>query len=69
MESKTPLLPQTQDPTPADATMPRPTSHKRKMHAAMLAVLFAVFWLARSWSCEHEHTDVAAKVSLDVHIM
>lgn len=67
MDLKAPLLPQTQEQTP-DTTMPRPT-HKRKTHAAILAILFAIFWLARSWSCEHEHADVTAKVPVDVHIM
>lgn len=68
MESKVPLLPQKQEHAPADTAMPR-LSYKRKIHAAMLAVIFALFLLARSWSCEHEHTDVKAKVPLDVHIM
>ncbi|KAG9202984.1 hypothetical protein G6514_003765 [Epicoccum nigrum] len=67
MDLKVPLLPQTQE-LARDTTMPRPT-HKRKTHAAILAILFAMFWLARSWSCEHEHTDVTAKVPVDVHIM
>lgn len=68
MESKAPLLPLKQEQAPVDATVPRP-QHMRKTHAAMLALLFAVFWLARSWSCEHEHLDVKARVPLDVHIM
>lgn len=68
MELKAPLLPQTQEHAPADTAMLRPQS-KRKIHAAMLAVIFALFMLARSWSCEHEHTDVKARVPLDVHIM
>ena len=67
MESKDSLLPQTQEQA-TDTTMPRPT-HQRKTHAAIFAILFAIFWLARSWSCEHEHTDVTAKVPVDVHIM
>ncbi|KAF9694558.1 hypothetical protein EKO04_007332 [Ascochyta lentis] len=68
MESKSPLLPQTQEHAPVNASMPRP-QQKRKIHAAMLAILFALFWLARSWSCEHEHLDLKARVPLDVHIM
>lgn len=68
MESKAPLLPQTQEQAPADATMPRP-QQKRRIHAAMLVILFAVFMLARTWSCEHEHLDVKARVPLDIHIM
>lgn len=68
MESKASLLPQTQEHAPADATMPRPQS-KRKIHAAILAIIFGVFWLARTWSCEHEHMDTKARVPLDVHIM
>jgi hypothetical protein len=69
MESKTPLLPQAQESAPThDATMLRPQS-KRKVHAVILSVLFALFWLARTWSCEHEDLDVRAKVPLDVHIM
>ena len=67
VDLKAPLLPQTQEQA-TDTTMPRPT-HKRKTHAAIVAILFAIFWLARSWSCEHEHTDVTAKVPVDVHIM
>lgn len=70
MEPKAPLLPQTQEHAPADEAMPRP-QQKRTIHAAMLAIVFAMFWLARSWSCghEHEHTEVATKVPLDIHIM
>lgn len=68
LESKAPLLPQTHEHAPTDTAMPRP-QQRRKMHAAILALLFALFWLARSWSCEKEHTDAKAKVPLDVHIM
>ena len=68
METKAPLLPQTQEQAPADANMPRP-QQRRRIHVAMFAILFAVFWLARSWTCEHEHLDVKARVPLDVHIM
>ncbi len=68
MESKAPLLAQTQEHAPADDTMPRP-QQRRKIHAAMLAIIFALFLLARSWSCEHEQTHATAKVPLDVHIM
>ena len=68
MESKAPLLPQTQEHAPADATMPQP-QQKRRIHAAMLTIIFALFWLARTWSCGHEHMDVTARVPLDVHIM
>ena len=67
-ESKAPLLPQTQEHAPADASMPRP-QRKRRIHAAMLAIIFGLFWLARTWSCEHEHKDTKARVPLDVHIM
>ena len=68
MESKDSLLPQTQEYVPAAASMPRP-QQKRRIHAAMLAIIFGLFWLARTWSCEHEHMDVKTRVPLDVHIM
>lgn len=68
MESKSPLLPHTQEPAPADAAMVRP-QQRRKVHAAILAILLGLFWLARTWSCEHEHADTKTRVPLDVHIM
>jgi hypothetical protein len=36
---------------------------------AALAILFSFFWLARSFTCGHEHLEVDTKVPLDVHIM
>jgi hypothetical protein len=68
MESKSPLLPQTHEKATADATMPRLQS-KRRIHAAILAMLFGLFWLARTWNCEQEHADAETRVPMDVHIM
>ncbi|KAH8728714.1 gamma interferon inducible lysosomal thiol reductase-domain-containing protein [Phaeosphaeriaceae sp. PMI808] len=42
---------------------------KSRFQAAALVILFAVFWLARSWTCDHEHIEADSKVPLDVHIM
>jgi hypothetical protein len=76
-ESKAPLLPCTHpqdhvNAAPADATMLRPQS-KRRFHAALFMLVVGLFWLARTWSCghEHEHTHLEpeAKVPLEVHIM
>lgn len=68
MGLKPPFLPQTQEHAPVNVTIPPPQS-KRKIHAAMLIIIFGLFWLARSWSCEHEDIDIKARVPLDVHIM
>ena len=32
-------------------------------------ILFSFFWLARTFTCGHEHVEVDTKVPLDVHIM
>jgi hypothetical protein len=65
-----PLLPwtQPQDHVNADATMLRPQS-KRRFHAALFMLVLGLFWLARTWNCEHEHNEPDARVPLEVHIM
>lgn len=42
---------------------------RSRFQAAAVVILFAIFWLARTWSCEHEHNEVDTKVPLEVHIM
>ena len=44
-------------------------SKKARLQMATVAMLFSVFWLARTFTCGHEHTEVDTKVPLDVHIM
>jgi hypothetical protein len=75
MDSKAPLLPQTEYYD--EVQPPRRSSATRfsRFHAAGLAILFAVFWLARSWQCDdptHHHYGEESnetKVPLEVHIM
>ena len=42
---------------------------KLRFHVAAVVILFSIFWLARTWSCDHEHQEVDTKVPLEVHIM
>lgn len=70
MDVKEPLLP----PPPAsledsEAEAKMRQKQKNRLHIAILGILFAVFWLARAWTCDHEHNETATKVPLDVHIM
>jgi hypothetical protein len=72
MDSKAPLLP-TSPSLPQDAVNAQDAkmrqNRKSRFQVAALVILFAVFWLARTWSCEHEHNEVDTKVPLEVHIM
>jgi hypothetical protein len=73
MEEKGPLLPNSQqhDDTNVlhcDDTMSR-KSKKTRLQMAALVILFSFFWLARTFTCGHEHIEVETKVPLDVHIM
>lgn len=75
MDSKAPLLPHTvpavqQDGNATqDATMARRRTHTTRLRVAALAILLSLFWLVRTWNCEHKHLGMATKVPLDVHIM
>ncbi|KAI8942680.1 hypothetical protein NX059_000730 [Plenodomus lindquistii] len=71
------LLPQAKAPTVTtqDAvieeqqeTMAR-RSMKQKFHIAAFVFLISLFWLARTWTCDHEHLEKDTKVELEVHIM
>jgi hypothetical protein len=68
MDTKKPLLPTQHD---AVDTQPATMARKRKstFQLAAAAVLLALFWLARTWSCDTEHTETHTKVPLEVHIM
>lgn len=74
VEAKEPLLPQSLtskdeiDLVPSDATMPR-YSNKSRFQIAACVILISLFWLARTWNCDHEHSERDTKVPLDVHIM
>jgi hypothetical protein len=73
MEEKGPLLPNTQqhddmNVLPCADTMSR-KSKKTRLQMAALVILFSFFWLARTFTCGHEHIEVDTKVPLDVHIM
>jgi hypothetical protein len=71
MEEKSALLPNTQEHINAPApneTMAR-KSKKARLQMAALVILFSFFWLARTFTCGHEHLEVDTKVPLDVHIM
>jgi hypothetical protein len=72
MDSKAPLLP-TSPTLPEDVVNAEDAkmrqNRKSRFQVAALVILFAVFWLARTWSCEHEHNEADTKVPLEVHIM
>jgi hypothetical protein len=69
MDAKKPLLPSSEAVvvTAEEATMRQ--KRKSRFQVAALVILVAVFWWARTWSCDHEHTEVDTKVPLEVHIM
>lgn len=72
MDAKASLLPSSspsqEDVVNADeATMRQ--KRKSRFQVAALVILLAIFWLARTWSCDHEHSEVDTKVLLEVHIM
>ena len=75
MDSKTPLLPHAQPAGQDDVnagqnlTMARRRSNKTRFQIAAVALLLSLFWLARTWNCDHEHLDADTKVPLEVHIM
>jgi hypothetical protein len=74
MDEKTPLLPRThsqQDDINDDAAAALACRQKRtsKLQMAALVILFAIFWLARSWGCGAEQSEENTKVPLEVHIM
>jgi hypothetical protein len=70
MAEKAPLLPHTQ-PAQDDVTesMARPGARKSRFKIAAVVILLSLFWLARTWNCEHQHLEVDTKVPVDVHIM
>jgi len=73
MDTKEPLLPSSA-PSPEDVVKVNEDAamrQRRKMRFQFAAavILFSIFWLARTWSCDHEHTEVDSKVPLEVHIM
>jgi hypothetical protein len=71
MDTKEPLLP---PPSPQeDAVDIEQTNMRQKRKSrfqiAAFVILLAVFWWARTWGCDHEHTETDTKVPLEVHIM
>jgi hypothetical protein len=71
MDAKVPLLSSSNpqdDAVSAEAAKMR-QKRKSRSQVAALVILFAIFWLARTWSCDHEHNEVDTKVPLQVHIM
>ena len=75
VDAKVPLLPSSsspQDDAVNDAAKMRQT-RKSRFQVAAFAILLAIFWLARTWTCEHEHelehNEAHFKVPLEVHIM
>jgi hypothetical protein len=70
MDEKTSLLPQAQpqEDVIVRAHMSR-QQRRSRFQVAALVLLFGVFWLARTWTCDQEHNEVDTKVPLDVHIM
>ncbi|KAF2855770.1 hypothetical protein T440DRAFT_440329 [Plenodomus tracheiphilus IPT5] len=75
-DTKDPLLPSqakasTQDAVTTaeqDDTMAR-QSRKQKFQIAAFVFLISLFWLARTWNCDHEHLEKDTKVPLEIHIM
>jgi hypothetical protein len=71
MDAKAPLLPSASaqdDVVNADAAMMR-QKRKSRFQVAAVVILLGIFWLARTWSCDHEHNEADTKVPLEVHIM
>jgi hypothetical protein len=71
MDAKAPLLPSSapqHDVVTVDEAKMR-QRRKSRFQIAAAVILFGLFWLARTWSCEHEHTEADTKVPLEVHIM
>lgn len=56
------------DPEAAAASMTR-KSRRSKFQIAAFVLLVSLFWLARTWNCDHEHLEQDAKIPLEVHIM
>jgi hypothetical protein len=73
MDTKSPLLPSASPPQDdvVKANEEAMTRQKRRsrFQIAAAVILFSVFWLARTWNCDQEHTEAHTKVPLDVHIM
>ena len=71
MDEKTTLLPQAHPPQEDVIVHAQMTRRQRRsrFQVAALALLFGIFWLARTWTCDQEHNEVDTKVPLDVHIM
>lgn len=73
MDEKASLLPNTQpaqeDVIAQDESMARPGARKSRFQIAAVVILLSLFWLARTWNCDHEHLEVDTKVPMDVHIM
>ncbi|KAF1936480.1 hypothetical protein EJ02DRAFT_459503 [Clathrospora elynae] len=70
MEEKVTLLPHVQEDVYAikEVIMAR-RCYRSRFQVTAVVVLISLFWLARTWNCEHEHLEVDIKVPLDVHIM
>lgn len=74
MDEKGPLLPSASAPSQDDAVKDRHEAamrqkRKSRFQIAAAVILFSIFWLARTWSCDHEHHETSTKVPLEVHIM
>jgi hypothetical protein len=72
VDTKESLLPSSNpqdDAVNADEAAKMRQKRKSRVQAAALVILLAIFWLARTWSCDHEHHEMDTKVPLEVHIM
>lgn len=73
MAEKASLLPNTQasqdEVTAPSEPMAHPGARKSRFQIAAVVILLSLFWLARTWNCDHEHLETDTKVPVDVHIM
>jgi hypothetical protein len=73
MDEKAQLLPSSSLPQDDVVTAQEQAAMRQKrktrFQIAAIVILFSIFWLARTWSCDHEHSETSTKVPLEVHIM
>ncbi|KAL6710038.1 hypothetical protein ACN47E_009829 [Coniothyrium glycines] len=73
MAEKAPLLPLPQpaqeNATAHDDSMAQPGARRSRFQIAAFVIMLSLFWLARTWNCDHEHLETETKVPVDVHIM
>ncbi|KAF1919791.1 hypothetical protein BDU57DRAFT_513077 [Ampelomyces quisqualis] len=71
MDAKAPLLPSSAPHGHGVAVDEATMRQKRKsrFQVAAAVILLGLFWLARTWNCDHEHMDAHTRVPLEIHIM